>query len=68
MKFGNKLKEYRLKNNMTQDELSEKSKVSRTTIVSIEKGEARVAKTDTLVKLASALNVGVNDIFFTKTV
>ena len=68
MKFVNKLKEYRLKRKMTQAELAEKSDVSRTTIVYLERGSATVAKTDTLMKLATALNASVKEIFFIKKV
>ena len=68
MKFINKLKDYRLKRKMTQAELAEKSGVSRTTIVYLERGSARVTKTDTLMKLATALNAGVKEIFFIKKV
>ena len=64
MKFENKLKDYRIKRKMTQEELADKSGVSRTTIVLMENGDAKVAKTDTLMKLATALNAEVNDIFF----
>ncbi len=64
MKFENNLKTFRLKQKMTQDELAEKSGVSRTTIVAIERGDAKVTKTDTLIKLATALNSSVKEIFF----
>lgn len=64
MEFKNNLKVYRLKRKMTQDELAEKSGVSRTTIVAIERGDAKVTKTDTLIKLATALNYSVKEIFF----
>lgn len=65
MVFENNLKTFRLKQKMTQDELAEKSGVSRTTIVAIERGDAKVTKTDTLIKLAAALNSSVKEIFFT---
>lgn len=68
MKFMNRLKEYRLKRKMTQAELAEKSGVSRTTIFYLECGSAKVTKTDTLIKLATALNAGVQEIFFAKNV
>lgn len=53
---------------MTQAELAEKSGVSRTTIFYLEHGNAKVAKTDTLIKLATALNASVKEIFFIKKV
>jgi DNA-binding XRE family transcriptional regulator len=49
---------------MTQEELAEASGVSRTTIVAIESGEAKNVMASTLLKLAKALGVTVNDIFF----
>lgn len=63
-KLKNKLKEIREKKNLTQEELSDMSGVSRITISGIESGRMSVAKTDTLVKLADALGMSVVDVFF----
>lgn len=68
MSFTNRLKEYREKKGMSQQELSEKSGVSRTTIVMLERNEAKVVKTDTLIKLAATFGVPVTRIFFTSKV
>ena len=68
MKFSNRLKEYRKKKGLTQQELADKSNVSRTTIAGIESGSINTTTTDTLLKLSNALNVGVPRIFFTKNV
>lgn len=65
MGFTNKLCEYRKKCRWTQAELAEKSGVSRATIAGIESGAIKNVKTDTLLKLSSALNAGVTKIFFT---
>ena len=65
MGFTNKLCEYRKKRRWTQTELAEKSGVSRATIAGIESGAIKNVKTDTLLKLSSALNAGVTKIFFT---
>ena len=65
MGFTNKLCEYRKKRRWTQAELVEKSGVSRATIAGIESGAIKNVKTDTLLKLSSALNAGVTKIFFT---
>lgn len=65
MGFTNKLCEYRKKRKWTQTELAEKSGVSRATIAGIESGAIKNVKTDTLLKLSSALNVQVTRIFFT---
>ena len=68
MSFNNKLKAFREKRGMSQQELAEKSGVSRTTIVMLENNEAKVVKTDTLLKLAATFGVPVTRIFFIKEV
>ena len=45
------------------EQLSEKSGVSRATISALENGKAEITTTDTLLKLAKALNRRVSDIF-----
>ena len=59
-----KIKEYREEKNMTQVELAEKAKVSRSIISGLENGSVTVTRTDTLVKIARALGKNVSDIFF----
>ncbi|WP_018659871.1 helix-turn-helix domain-containing protein [Allofustis seminis] len=59
-----KIKELRENKKMTQDELSDKSGVSRATISSLENNDTKVSNTSTLVKLARALDVNVKDLFF----
>ena len=59
-----KIKEYREEKNMTQVELAEKAKVSRSIISGLENGSVTVTRTDTLVKIAHALGKNVSDIFF----
>ena len=63
-KLNFKLREMRKEENLTQEELAEKSGVSRVTISQIESGQTNCVKTDTLVKLADALNKKVGDLFF----
>jgi len=58
-----KIKEARLEKKMTQEELSEKSGVSRATISALENGALKIATTSTLIKLAQALEKEVGDIF-----
>lgn len=60
----NKVKEYREKRNMTQEELSEKSKVSRNTISSLETGANTNVTFETMENIARALNEKVATIFF----
>lgn len=62
--MGYKVKEAREEKRMTQEELSKKSGVSRSTIVAIEKGKAIDVKVSTLLKLANALDTTVAAIFF----
>lgn len=66
--MGYRIKELREKNNMTQDELSTRSGVSRATICALEKGTERATTTKTLMSLARALGVSVEDLFFTESV
>lgn len=48
---------------MTQDELAKKSNVSRSIISQLETGARVVTNTDTLLKIATALNKKIKDIF-----
>lgn len=66
--MGYKIREAREKIGMTQVELAEKSGVSRTTIYGLESGSEKVTTTKTLAKLASALGVKLDDIFFANDV
>ena len=59
-----RIKEYRDKLKMSQAELSEKAKVSRTIISGLESGSITVTTTETLLKIAKALGKNVSDIFF----
>ena len=62
--MGYKIKEYRLKKTMSQAELAEKSGVSRTIISGLESGSITTTTTETLLKIAKALDTKVADIFF----
>lgn len=66
--MGHKLKIFRLQRNMTQEELSERSGVSRQTISSIENEGVGAATTKTLAKLAEALETTVGELFFKDSV
>ena len=63
MNTGYKIKEYREKKNISQTELAKISGVSRTIIVGLETGTYTTTTTDTLLKIAKALDVKVQDIF-----
>lgn len=62
--MGYKIKEIREEVGMTQAELSEKSGVARSIINGLETGRTTTTTTDTLKKIASALNRKVSEIFF----
>lgn len=61
--MGYRIKERREELRMSQEELSEKSGVNRTTISMIETGKAEQVLTGTLVALAKALETTVDKIF-----
>lgn len=58
-----KIKEFRREQNLTQAELSAKSNVSRSIIAQLESGTREVVTTDTMKKIAKALNKSVEEIF-----
>ena len=60
----NILKEVREEKEMSQQELAEKSSVSRTTISELDSGKTEVVTNTTLEKIAKSLNIKVTDIFF----
>jgi len=57
------IEEIRKRNGITQEELAEKSGVSRATIIAIENGENVNTTTKTLSKLAAALDTTVAQLF-----
>ena len=59
----NKVKEFRLKAGLKQEELAEISGVGRTVISQLENGTRDVITTDTMFKLAKALNTDAKNIF-----
>lgn len=62
--MGFRIRECRNELNMSQEELSRQSGVSRTIISGLENGTITVTTTETLLKIAKALNKKVVDIFF----
>ncbi len=62
--MGNKLKLARVEAGITQEMLSEKSGVCRSTIWELENNKGRNTSTGTLKKLAAALGKSIEEIFF----
>lgn len=65
-KLGKRIKELRKANNMTIKELSNEAGVGQSTISEIETGIAKNPKSETLSKLAGALNVTVDSLLAEK--
>lgn len=63
----NNLKVKREEKKMTQQELSKISNVSRPTISQIENGSLKNIKSSTMIKLATALDCDISDIFYMET-
>ena len=59
--FGRRLKEYRLKNHLTQEALAEKIDTATSSISHLENG-THTPSLKTLIKLCNALNIGVDDL------
>lgn len=66
--MGYKIREAREKANMTQEELASASGVSRVTISLLETGATNNASSKTLLKIAKALGVTIDSIFFEEAV
>lgn len=66
--MGYRIKELRIEKKMSQEELAEKSNVSRTTISNLENGSDRTVLTSTLQRIASALDTTVDKLFFNQSV
>lgn len=62
----NRLKQFREEKGWSQTKLAEESGISRVTINSLENGKVQVAKTDTLTKIADALDHTVSEVFFSQ--
>ena len=62
--MGFKIKEVREEKGMTQNELAEKSGVTRSIINGLETGRVTTTTTNTLKKIADALEKKVSEIFF----
>jgi transcriptional regulator with XRE-family HTH domain len=66
--MGYRIREVRLQRGITQTELSVKSGVSRAIINGLETGRSSVTTTETLLKIARALEVTADELFFDENV
>lgn len=62
IKFGEKVREERLKQNISQEKLAEKAGVHRTYIGMIERGEKNITL-ENINKIVKALDLKIKDIF-----
>jgi len=60
--LGKKIKELRLKNNLSQDELARKADVSYTTLTKIEVGVIKKPSVFVVSKIAKVLNVSIENL------
>jgi transcriptional regulator with XRE-family HTH domain len=59
--FAYKLKEFRVKKSLSQEELAEMAGLHRTYVGSVERGERNIS-IDNMERLASALNIQIKDL------
>ncbi len=62
IKFGKKVREERLKQNLSQEQLASKADVHRTYIGMIERAEKNITL-ENIEKIAKALNLNLSDLF-----
>ena len=60
-KFGKSVKIERIKREISQEKFAELSFLDRTTIYKIEKGKSS-PNLDTIIKIANALNININEL------
>lgn len=66
--MGYRIREEREKKNMTQEELSRASGVSRGTISALENGSSRATTTKTLMNIARALGISIEELILVQSV
>ncbi len=66
--MGYRIKELREQKGLSQEELAEKSNVSRATLSALENNDCKTTTTKTLLKLAEALDTSVESLFCANSV
>ncbi|MBA7486275.1 hypothetical protein ES707_21831 [subsurface metagenome] len=61
VKFGNRIREERLKQNLSQEELASRAQVHRTYIGMIERAEKNITL-ENIEKIARALRININEL------
>jgi DNA-binding XRE family transcriptional regulator len=61
-----KVKLERVKNRMTQEEVCKKAKISRATLVKVERGDFSPLNYNKMISLANVLGCNAKDLFFSK--
>lgn len=62
MRFGNKVRQFRLEQGISQEELAFRANLHRTYIGMIERAERNITLIN-IEKIANALNININDLF-----
>ncbi len=62
IKFGNKVRQYRLEQGISQEELAFRANLHRTYIGMVERAERNITLVN-IEKIANALNININDLF-----
>ena len=62
IKFGNKARQYRLEQGISQEELAFRANLHRTYIGMVERAERNITLVN-IEKIANALNININDLF-----
>jgi transcriptional regulator with XRE-family HTH domain len=60
--IGSKIKAWRAKRDMTQDELAKKAEIPYPTLAKIESGAVQNPSIETVIKVAAGLGVSVDDL------
>jgi transcriptional regulator with XRE-family HTH domain len=60
--LGKRIKEFRAKNNLSQDKLSKKANLPFSTLAKIESGYTPNPSMETLIKIADAFEIGIDEL------